>query len=44
MIFTVVDIDSRKHLEIIPRVFVVAGLCGLVFVLYEVFEVTKLME
>lgn len=38
------EIDSRTMLELIPRVLVVAGLCGLVLVLFEVFEITNLME
>jgi hypothetical protein len=39
-----VEIDSRTMLEIVPRVLVVAGLCGLVLVLFEVFELTNLVD
>jgi hypothetical protein len=31
-------------LEIVPRVLVVAGLCGFALVLFEVFEITTLID
>lgn len=41
---SIVSQDSRTMLELVPRVFVVAGLFGLVLVLFEVFELTALLE
>lgn len=40
----IVSLDSRTLLELLPRLLVVAGLCGLVLVLFEVFEITQLMK
>jgi hypothetical protein len=39
-----VQIDSRSMLELVPRVLVISALCGLVLVLFEVFELTHLMD
>ena len=39
-----VRIDSRAMLEIVPRVVVVIGLSGIVLVLFEVFNITSVLE
>ncbi len=41
---TNVEIDSRTMLELVPRALVVAGTFGLVLVLFEVFDITALLE
>jgi hypothetical protein len=41
---TIIELDSRATLEVVPRVLVIAGICGFVFVLFEIFEITHLLN
>jgi len=41
---TDVEINSPFTLEILPRLFVAIGLCGLIFGLLEILDITQILE
>lgn len=41
---TIISSDSRTLLELLPRLLVVVGLCGLVVVVFEAFDMTNLVD